>query len=102
LHPNRDGWVHDELRGLATTWCAGELKSTEHILISLVITRAEHKLSVRVLVQDTLDNLALVDGTWADFKVLLANENVNWSLIGNIVLQKVLTLMALEETPLGI
>jgi hypothetical protein len=42
---------------------------------NLVIACAEDKLSVRVLVQNTLDDLPLVDRYRADLEVLLSNEH---------------------------
>jgi hypothetical protein len=42
---------------------------------NLVITRAKDKSSVRVQVQNTLDDLALVDRHWADFEILFAHKH---------------------------
>ncbi len=42
---------------------------------NLVIACAEDELGVRVQVQNTLDNLALVDRNRADLEVLFAHEN---------------------------
>jgi hypothetical protein len=71
-------------------------------------------LSVRVLVQNTLDDLPLVDRYRADLEVLLSNEHCetrsanaevnqvggnhtfNWPFVREIVLEQILALSALE------
>ena len=41
----------------------------------LVVTSTEHEFGVGVVVQDPLDDLALVDGNGAYFKILLADKH---------------------------
>jgi len=62
----------------------------------LVVTSTEDELGVRVLVQNPFDDLALVDGDGSHFQVLLADEDLNWPLVGQIVFEKILTLSALK------
>jgi len=69
---DRDRWVHCRCRaahGEERTHC------TEHILVSLVVARAEDEFRVGVGEQDPLDNFALVDCDWADLEVLLAHKH---------------------------
>lgn len=47
----------------------------EHVLVGLVVAGTDDELRIRVVVQDTLDDLTLVDGQRTDFEVLLADEH---------------------------
>ena len=47
----------------------------------LVVTSAEHELGIRIVVEDALDDLALVDRYWADLEVLLADEDCTKTLV---------------------
>ena len=66
-----DRWVHCRRRA-----AHGEERAhrAEHILVGLVVARAEDELRVGIGVQEPLDNFALVDCHRADFEVLLAHE----------------------------
>jgi len=69
---DRNRWVH--IRGRAAH---GEERAhcAEHVLIGLVVARAENKFRVGVSVQEPLNNFALVDCDWTDLEVLLAHEH---------------------------
>lgn len=70
-------------------------------------------MGVRIQVQDSLDNLTLVDCEWSHLEVLLANEHYgtaqnpqhfegrnntfNRSFVCDVILKKILTLPALEK-----
>jgi hypothetical protein len=46
----------------------------------LVISRTEDKVGIGVVVENTLDNLSLVDSDRPDFKILLSNQDYQqWS-----------------------
>lgn len=53
------------------------------------------------MVQDALDNFALIHGKWSHLQVLLANEHLDRALVCKVVLQKVLALAALELSTRG-
>lgn len=53
------------------------------------------------MVQDALDNFALIHGQWSYLQVLLANEHLDRALVSKVVLQKVLALAALELSTRG-
>ena len=94
----------------------GQEERAEHVLVGLVVARAEDELGVGVGVQDALDDLALVDGERADLEVLLADENCtaresqrgfsdvllqqltfDGTLAREVVLEQVLALVALKK-----
>ena len=52
-----------------------EEERAEHVLVGLVVARAEHELGLGVEVENALDDLALVDRERTDFEVLLADED---------------------------
>ena len=62
----------------------------------LVVTGAEDKVGVRVLVEDPLHDLTLVDGDRTNFEVLLADADLDRTLVDEVVLKQVLALNALE------
>jgi hypothetical protein len=43
--------------------------------MNLVIACAEDEFGIRVQVENTFDNLALVDSNWADLEVLFAHQH---------------------------
>lgn len=53
------------------------------------------------MIQDALDNFALIHGKWSYLQVLLANEHLDRALVSKVVLQKVLALAALELSTRG-
>lgn len=71
-------------------------------MTDLVISRAEDELGIWVEVYDPLDDFTLVHSDRADFKVLLAHQDFDRSFPRQVVLEEVLALMALEETPLRV
>jgi hypothetical protein len=46
---------------LRSTWWEDGSERSEHVLVGLVVTRAEDKVGIRVLVNETLNNLSLVN-----------------------------------------
>lgn len=50
-------------------------KGSEHVLVRLVVTRAEDEVGIRVLVKERLDDLAFVDRKRSNLEVLLTDEN---------------------------
>ena len=68
---DRDRWVHYRLRAAHGVERAHR---AEHILVGLVVARAEDEFRVGVSVQKPLDNFAFVDCHRTDFEVLLAHE----------------------------
>ena len=76
---------------------------TEHVFICLVVTGAENKLCVSVVVKDTFHNLALVDSERADFKILLAEQNLDGEIVGcGEILKMRLAFFRLEGTVVGV
>jgi hypothetical protein len=64
--------------------------------IGLVVAGTEDKVGVWVLVQQRLDDLALIDGQRSDLEVLLSDEDLDRTT-GSDVLQQVVALLALER-----
>jgi hypothetical protein len=65
-------------------------------LIGLVVSGTEDKVGIWVLVQQRLDDLALVDGQRSDLEVLLSDEDLDRTT-GSDVFQQVVALLALER-----
>jgi hypothetical protein len=66
-------------------------------MTNLIITSTEDEFNIRVQVKQPLHDFALVDSDRTDFEILLANEYFDWSLAGEVVLQQILALSALEQ-----
>jgi hypothetical protein len=81
---------------------AGHRKSAGQARTHLVVAGAEDELGLGVLVNDALDNLALVDGERPDLKVLLADEDLYRPTGGESALKQVVALLALERAEVGI
>lgn len=62
----------------------------------LVITSAEDEVGIGVLVENTLDDLALVDGQRTNLEVLLTNEDLDGPTRSKIALEQVEGLLALK------
>lgn len=74
----------------------------KHILVGLVISCTENKLGFRVLAQQSLDNLALVDNRRTNLEILLADQDLDRELGEDCILEMVLTFLSLELAKLWI
>ena len=84
--------------GLLRLRLGEEEERAEHVLVGLVVARAEDELGVGVEVEDALHDLTLVHRERAHLEVLLAHEHLDRPLAREVVLEQVLALVALEET----
>lgn len=80
---NGKWWLHCSLSGTRFE----QVKSPKHIFVGLVVASTEYELSVRIPVQDPLNNFTLVYGDRANFKVLLPNKDFNGPFVSQIIFQ---------------
>ncbi len=98
LRSARAGRVRHDERGVRRRLGRGEGdERAEHVLVRLVVASTEHELRLRVLVQDALHDLALVDCERPHLEVLLPDEHLDGTFVREVVLQQILALTALEE-----